>query len=68
MGKIKHIYFFELAGGSEFTGHYVDRQINKIDNTRISLSDTGCFGNHQVKSRGFGHINDFGKGMGNFRS
>jgi len=68
MGKIKHIYFFELAGGTEFTGHYVDRQINEIGNTRISLSDTGRLGNHKVKARSFGHINNFGKGMGDFRS
>ena len=58
VGKVQHIDFFKLTGGTKFRRHYVHRDIAKRDNSGIALAYARCFDNYQIKSGQFGRGDD----------
>ena len=51
VGKIDHVYLFQLGGRSEITGHHIHRNIHQIHNLRIRLADPRRFDDHQIVGR-----------------
>ncbi len=66
VGIIQHVNFFKLRRRAELAGHHVHRNVSQINNVGIALTDTRSFGNHQIKSGGFDHLNAFSQGVGDF--
>jgi hypothetical protein len=38
-GEVEHVDLLELAGGSVFRGHHVQRQVDEIDDLGVALAD-----------------------------
>ncbi len=66
IGKIEHIDLFQLGCGPEFTGHHINGHIRLIGDERVALTDTGGFGDNQVKPGRLGHGDRVWEGSGQF--
>ncbi len=65
--KIQHIDLFQLRRRAEFTGHDINREIHKIDDTGISLSDTGGLDQDEIEGGRLQHLDNFGQGIRDLR-
>jgi len=66
LGKVQHVDFFELAGGTEFGGHHVHGHIDMRHDGGIALPNAGRFHHDQIKPSHLAGRNDLGQGSRNF--